>query len=118
MFNPAAPLLTDDDIAQFRRDPALRAALLRSWKRMLTFYGFAWDGERVIRGPNFADAARSWLHPGGHNLLRITRILKALALLGCEREAHALLFALTQVVRDHRGFSTSLAFWRSAVDEH
>jgi hypothetical protein len=44
--------------------------------------------------------------------------LKALALLGCEREAHALLFALTQVVRDHRGFSTSLAFWRSAVDEH
>lgn len=117
MFNPFAPLLTDDDIAQFRRDPGLRAALLRSWQRMLTFYGFVWDGERVTRGPNFDSATRSWLHSGGHNLLRITRILKALTSLGCKREAHAFLLALAQVVQDHAGFSTSLRFWRSAVDE-
>ena len=77
-FNPAAPLLTAEDSAAFHREPALRAALLASWQRMRRFYGLP------------VGAAR-WLTPGNHNMLRLTRILRCLHLLGLQGDADALL---------------------------
>ena len=44
--NPAAPLLTKEDIAAFERDESLRSALLTSFRLMLAFYGL----DLLIRG--------------------------------------------------------------------
>jgi hypothetical protein len=90
-FNPNAPLLTAEDIAAFRGDPFLQGRLRKSFERILSFLGFARapDG-RVVEGENFASRARDvWSLPN-HNFLRITRILRSLALLGLEAEAQAL----------------------------
>jgi hypothetical protein len=90
-FNPDAPLLTVEEIAAFRQDPALRANLRRSYERILTFLGLceSADGEIVV-GPNFDRRAPDvWDHPN-HNWLRITRILQSLSLLGLGDEARAL----------------------------
>jgi len=94
-FNPDAPLLTPEDIATFRRGPALRANLRRSFERILTFLGLQETGGEVVEGPNFARRRSDiWDYPG-HNWLRITRILRSLRLLGLEAESQALYRRLT-----------------------
>ena len=90
-FNPDAPLLTEDDIAAFRNDEALRGHLLESFERILSFLGLSLTADgRVVEAPHFsARAPDVWAAPN-HNWLRITRILRSLALLGLEAQARAL----------------------------
>src|SRR5262249_54395618 len=54
-FNADAPLLSEQDVREFRGDPALQARLRRSLERLLTFLGLACgeDG-KVVEGENFA----------------------------------------------------------------
>jgi hypothetical protein len=87
-FNPDAPLLTDEDIAAFRADPALRQALGRSFVRFLAFLGLAYEGDRVIEAPDYAAKAGIWEYPN-HNWLRITRVLTSTRMLGLEAESRA-----------------------------
>jgi hypothetical protein len=93
-YNENAPLLSPSDIATFRRDERLRCALLQSFAVMLKFYGIDLterDGfVRMTSAPTFPSRSKIWLHPGNHNFLRITRILRSLCLLGCRNHATAL----------------------------
>jgi hypothetical protein len=90
-FNPDAPLLTAEDIAAFRTDPVMRANLLRSFRRFLTFLGLAQSADGTVsEGPNFAArVADVWAYPN-HNWLRITRLLRSLRVLGMEEQARHL----------------------------
>ncbi len=114
-FNPAAPRLTPADIAAFQASPELRAALLGSFRRMLSFYGFMLDeaGPRIHAAANFAERAANWLCPGNHNLLRLTRILRCLALLGLAEHAAALLAELERVAS--AAGPVTLGYWRRAA---
>jgi Opioid growth factor receptor (OGFr) conserved region len=98
-FNWDAPLLDTDTIEAFRAHASLRENLLAAFLRMLAFYGLEL-GDTVQRAPNFEGRARVWLHPGNHNHLRITRILKSLRLLGLEAEAALFLQALEALYRE------------------
>jgi hypothetical protein len=64
-FNPSAPILGPDDVARVRRSAAALRNLERAAGRMLSF---------------FRDTDH-WLVASDHNHLRITRILRCLALL-------------------------------------
>ena len=85
-FNPQGPLVTAADRQAFHDDPRLMANLRRAFQRMLAFYGLVLDRSgaevRIARGDHWAERAEEWLHPGNHNLLRLTRIMKSLTLLG------------------------------------
>jgi hypothetical protein len=115
--NPSAPVLTRDIIAEFRARPELQANLRASFLRMLRFYGLEWSAAAVGRAANFAERSREWLLPGNHNHLRITRILKCLALLGVEAEARAFFTCLTEIYQEERGKITAetYRFWSAAV---
>ena len=93
-FNPGAPLLDDETIAQFREDAALRGNLERSLRVMLDFYGLAIAGHEILRVPTFGPRSRVWLTPHNHNFLRLTRIIKSLSLLGLHDRATQLLACL------------------------
>lgn len=116
-FNPHAPILTPADIAAFRERAELRASLHSAFLRLLAFYGFAEvkaeGGPEIVRTAAFPLRAQNWLRPGNHNLLRISRILRALTLLGLEREARAFLAAL-EALHAEVG-PVALAYWRRAV---
>jgi hypothetical protein len=116
-FNPDAPLLTPDDIAAFRQDPALRNNLRRSFERILQFLGLQEQGGEVVEGPNLVRRAQGvWDHPN-HNWLRVTRILRSLHLLGLEAEAEALYRRLEEFHASRRfpiGDDT-FRFWTGAV---
>jgi hypothetical protein len=118
--NPFAPLVTDGTVEAFDRDEALRTRLRQAFDRMLMFYGLQWDDQHVtVDGERLPLRARVWLHPGSHNHLRLTRIMKSVATLGLRAEALALQRCLLEDVG--RGeyaagvSSRTLEFWRRAV---
>ncbi len=95
--NPLAPVLDRETIEAFAAQPELRQNLRLSFLRMLRFYGLEMQSGPPLRiqpAANFDERAANWLHPGNHNHLRITRILKSLALLGLKEESGAFLECL------------------------
>jgi len=115
---PSAPLVDDETARAFAADPGLRAALSRSFARMLAFYGLADDGARIGKGPNWGARTIDWFTRPTHNDLRITRILKSLCELGCADDARRFLAALEALAAAEADFGvspTSVAYWRAAV---
>jgi len=118
---PSAPVLDEAAIAEFRERGELRAALRRSLSRMLEFYGFTWNGERIVRSPAFAQRSDNWLRAGNHNHLRLTRMLRSLHLLGEPQAAQALFDALSEIFVDERRSGRgrisqrTFDFWRDAL---
>jgi hypothetical protein len=115
-----APILAREDIEAFAAGPALRAELLNSLDTMLAFYGLrrsgAGDAVTIDRGPGYAGRSAEWLDRP-HNFLRISRILRCLALLGCRPEARAFLACLEEVFRENGWAvgSDTLGYWRRAA---
>jgi hypothetical protein len=115
-----APILTREDIAAFTADPTLREELRKSLDAMLAFYGLERRGSgeetAITRAPGYASRSAEWLDRP-HNFLRISRILRCLALLGCRPEARALLACLEEVVRENGWAvgSDTLGYWRRAA---
>jgi hypothetical protein len=122
---PDSPTITESEVREFNRDPALRDRVLRSFRLMLGFYGFtmgpaanAAGGGTIMPAPDFAATSRTWLTPGNHNHLRITRILKSLCILGLRPEAREWFAALQRVYAanaDKIG-NVTYDFWRKAVE--
>jgi hypothetical protein len=114
-FNWSAPILEASDIAAFSREPALLQRLREALVRMLSFYGFEVDGDQIRPTAHFPERRRHWLRAGDHNLLRITRILKSLTLLGLADEADAFFTALVNLEEAAVIPETTWRFWRDAL---
>jgi hypothetical protein len=118
-FNPDAPLLTEEDIADFRSDLLLQAKLRGSFDRIMAFLGLTrTENGTVVEGANFrARAAHVWSFPN-HNWLRITRILRSMRLLGLEAEAQALYGRLDTLFRSRRFPipADTFRYWTEAVE--
>jgi len=122
LFNPDAPILSRETIAEFLKDSALRGQLAKNFDRMAHFYGFevnhADEHTTVVPATYFKDRAANWLHARNHNLLRITRILKCLTLLGQADLARAFFAALETLYRSKIGDEigeTSFGYWKNAL---
>ena len=119
--NPSAPVLDSPTIAAIREDAEMQGRLRAAFLRMIEFYGFALEGDRVVEGARFAAASRNWLHAGNHNHLRLTRMLRCLRVLGLEREAAALWEALRSLYENERNSGRrtiteeTFAFWKQAA---
>jgi hypothetical protein len=91
-----APLITPEVQQAFLARRELRETLVEAFKRMLRFYGLKYgkvqdtdEGLAVTRGPNWNSASSNWVVRRDHNHLRITRIIRSLRVLGCNKEAYA-----------------------------
>ncbi|MCD6681007.1 MAG: hypothetical protein LT102_10195 [Burkholderiaceae bacterium] len=116
--NPGAPLADAEVREAFRTDPRLREHLRESFLRMLRFYGLMLDEDGGVRpAPNWAQR-NAWFRHGGHNDLRVTRILRSLTVLGLGDPARALLDALERLRASERCGVNARAFdyWRTAVE--
>lgn len=99
-FNPNAPVLTDEDVQEFLGSEEMRAKLGTSFDRMMSFYQIGND-------------TPWWAYPYDHNLLRLTRILSSLRVLGCPAEADFLLKRLQEISSANPGRipAHTLSFW-------
>jgi hypothetical protein len=101
-FSPDAPVLSREEIELIRASGAARVNLLHARDRMLAFYR----------------ANDHWLVAFDHNHLRITRIIRCLALCVGREEAqnfHQQILALVEAAGDPVNRET-LAYWRLALE--
>ena len=117
-FNRDAPLLTAADRSAFRQ-PDVAGNLRRALERMLAFYGFAMDratpGLRIVRSARWKERSQEWLHAGNHNLLRLTRMIRCLALIG-EAELATALYAALRLECEGRVSAVTIEYWKEATD--
>ena len=115
-FNPKAPLLTQTDLNEFHHSLILKNNLLRSLDTMLEFYGFQREHQQIHHSENFSQRTAVWLQPGNHNMLRISRILKSLRLLGLEQYSELLFNTLSQLyLQQPKAIGDSFAYWQRAA---
>jgi diguanylate cyclase (GGDEF)-like protein len=116
---PEAPVPTRGDFAALAADDGAKAGMRGAFHRMLRFYGFEWRDGRVAKADGWRARFDVWAVTPGHNDLRLSRMLGALALCGLQDESLALLRALevhVPPVRQH-GLAKALAFWRHAAGQ-
>ena len=120
-FNPDAPILDADQIVAFRSSDELKARLIKSFKVMLRFYGLCVEDKggtiEITKSDEYAQRKGTWLTPGNHNYLRITRILTSLRLLGLREYAEVFLALLERLYEEEsqRIGSTTLGYWRRSL---
>ena len=104
-FNANAPLLTQDDILVFRDDHRYQAQARRVLARFRAFYG-------LDEAPGF----RPWVASGmGHNLLRVTRIIRFLVLIGLYEDAYKFWKNCYAIATIHPVTQRTLDFWDAAL---
>jgi len=119
-----APVLTVEDIEWFRTSRFLRRKLLGSFELMLDFFGFELTedhGTPCVSCRNDVSPTTPWLNPENHNMVRITRILKSMSLLGLRDYAGAFLQCLEALDEgDARQVidPATMRVWRDAVRPH
>jgi len=121
-FSSDAPILTDVDIREFKRDARIRRNLLVSYHRMLRFYGLKiYETEAALTvapSKKFRKRAADWLTRENHNFLRITRILRCMQLLGFKKHSLAFLRCLRDLYAtngaDNVG-SETMDYWEGAL---
>jgi hypothetical protein len=133
-YNIDAPILTSEDIYEFRSNEQLQLNLLESFTIFLDFLGLEIASqieypptlvngkpkthEIITKAPHFESRAKEWITPYNHNLLRITRILGCLTLLGLT--SYALMFydfLEKNILPDNRKtVGHSAIFWVYAVN--
>jgi Opioid growth factor receptor (OGFr) conserved region len=119
--NPDAPLISLAEIREFSEDEELRTHLVGSLLVMLRLFGLELvevPGRLEIRRSEaFKERSEVWLTPFNHNLMRITRILRSLHLLGCGDHAKALLVCLEGIYRDYHTIigQKTFQYWKTAL---
>ena len=119
--NYTAPLITPGTVAAFAGTGTLRDNLKRSFELMLDFYGLKLAEQEqplaVVPAPAFAARSRTWLRPGNHNHLRLTRIITSLRTLGLPDCASALFDRLVVIERENAGAisPTTFHYWQRAM---
>ncbi len=115
-FNPDAPLIFDEDVAEFAQDPLLKANLLKSLDRFLAFLGLTRADGKVIPTDDYPAKRGIWAAPD-HNWMRVTRVLTCLRILGLRAEAQCFYDRLQEIKTEegsHINVETA-RFWREAV---
>ncbi|MGO1626859.1 MAG: opioid growth factor receptor-related protein [Halomonadaceae bacterium] len=114
-FNTFAPLLQDAEQRAFAEDPTLRERQRRSLDVMLAFFGLYRQGQHIDALPELNMREHIWLKRGGHNHLRISRIIRSLHLCHQPELAAAFQQAVIRLGTTKGVVSEeSLTYWRQA----
>lgn len=113
--NPMAPVLTEEDRAFFKRHGDLRQQQRRALDRMLAFYGLARRNGVIEALPGLNPRDHIWLKAGGHNHLRITRIIRSMHYCHQPQLAAELQAAFISIGQT-KGFVSerTISYWRMA----
>jgi hypothetical protein len=115
-FNPGAPALDHQTVEIIRNSAEIQGRLLISLRVMLAFLGLEMRGDEIHKAREYTERRQNWLKPSNHNHLRLTRILKCLAILGLESHATALFQCLSAIYEEEPDNITeaTLLRWQAA----
>ena len=114
--NSFAPSLSPNDMKAFASTPQLRQQQLQSYRVMLDFFGLEEHESQVIAQPSLNMRQHIWLKRGGHNHLRISRIIQSLALCSNLEQAKNFQNTVIEVGQTLGQVSEeSLFYWSTAI---
>lgn len=117
-FNSHAPKLTEADKNHFRQQPSLRSNQQKSLSAMLNFFGVGIDGDNFIPSQNLNMKDHIWLKRGGHNHLRISRIIRSIALCSQTILSQKFMNAMLTIAATHGVVSDeSKQYWINAAKD-
>ena len=107
LYNPNAPLLTEEDIVEFSSNKEIRKNVETMFIRALDFF-FPQDLEEIIKP--------AWVTEIDHNHLRITRVINSLKLMGFKTLSITFFNRVMKVVDMYPDAinSNTLDFWHQA----
>jgi len=115
-YNPNAPLLTDEIINSLKANPVIQDNIIMAFYRIMNFYGlYRKDQDTIdIFEPWFQN--QTWISPGNHNFLRITRVITSLRLLGFPKHAEMFRKCVLKIADSHIEIigETTKKFWTNA----
>ena len=114
-FNRHAPILSIRCRSHFSENEKLKENQRKSLNVMIDFFGMQWEGNQIVNKLNLNIKEHIWLKRRGHNHLRISRIIRSLAL--CDQMELSLTFqsAMIEVALRFREVEDStIQFWREA----
>ena len=112
-FNENAPILTEEDIAQFNNNTKLAENLLTSFFRFLKFLGLEYKNDRVVKAENYDD--RMFIYPN-HYWFRISRVLKCMNILGHKKYALTFFEFLEKMhIFELNVTENTFSYWKEAV---
>ena len=119
-YAPDAPVLNGNEVVSLRRNAAVASGLKAVFDKMLAFYGLNNEGETLCVGNGQEFRVRCWLKPDSHHMLRMTRMLRSLTLLGKPNDAAKLAHFLVEAVNslplaDRAVWSPILHHWEQAL---
>ncbi len=125
-FNWSAPILDFETIQFFNASADLKDRLRKSLLLMLDFYGLEFDAtassaNTIQKAAHYSERKNIWqskqLGLPNHNLLRLTRILEALQVLGFANESLAVFKCLEQIQDEepNKISDKTLHYWRAAA---
>ena len=95
------PTLTEEELLHFRQKKDLRIKYLKSFARILQFFGFIFEdsekGMRIVVSTDTKKRQETWLYNNSPYYNSIARILQSLMLLGFEDLANSFLEVLTLI---------------------
>ena len=98
LLHPNSPVATEEDFAEFRKDPQLQLRLIHAVDR---YEQFLWDCQR-------------WIRRHDHNHLRITRVIRCLTLAGLPWKAEAFHDMVLGMASSGPVSIRSLGYWMEA----
>lgn len=115
-FNAFAPMLTQDVQTIFEKEALLRQHQQHSLDMMLGFFGLQREEHVISAQADLSIKTHIWLKAGGHNHLRITRMIRSLFLCHQQELAHVFQQAVIDIGTQHGVVSeTLIQFWREAI---
>lgn len=108
-FNQEAPILTKEDTIIFSHDSVLLKQVEDAFERMLGFFQMELKDGKVLP----LVEVPIWLMAFNHNMLRATRIIKSLRLLG--HEGYALAFYDALMLYKEKISGNTLKYWTDAM---
>lgn len=97
-YNPNAPILTKEDVLYLRAQPSFHALVRGIYGRMMLFL-----------------STNACFTPNNHNLLRVTRMLKSLRLMGFEYLSEDMCEYVIKMTSVHKIDKSVLAYWADAM---
>jgi len=116
-FNPDTPVVSEAEQRLLAADSAIQRRMRDVLDRWLRFYGFRFEGNAVVRSPDFPEKSINWNRPLNHNHLRITRIIRSLRLFGLDAEAQQVYNAFNAFARSPESTiaPSAPAYWQKAL---
>jgi hypothetical protein len=110
-FNPDAPVLDEDTIAELMASPVFHKNFSRAIERINSFW---------FVGNTGSNGKAEWMEEGDHNLLRMSRFMESCSLLGHGDSALELFERLEYISKQTHGNFISkenLKYWRKSCGQ-